>query len=120
MALREHRLATSPAQATGAEEFAAACSLGRLGSHLTARNRWPVTMSASLEHSHKVGGTIASGWISWARSKPASRGTAAVFAGPPGTRTLAVTPVPDKHGRASWRERVCQAVEVPGVAGPLK
>src|SRR3546814_4719972 len=80
MALREHRLATSPAQATGAEEFAAACSLGRLGSHLTARNRWPVTMSASLEHSHKVGGTIASGWISWARSKPASRGTAAVFA----------------------------------------
>src|SRR3546814_4336436 len=61
----------SPAQATGAEEFAAACSLGRLGSHLTARNRWPVTMSASLEHSHKVGGTIASGWISWARSKPA-------------------------------------------------
>src|SRR3546814_19473483 len=54
-------------------------------------------MSASLEHSHKVGGTIASGWISWARSKPASRGTAAVFAGPPGTRTLAVTPVPDRR-----------------------
>src|SRR3546814_11810308 len=70
----------SPAQATGAEEFAAACSLGRLGSHLTARNRWPVTMSASLEHSHTVGGTIASGWIRWARSQPASRATAAVFA----------------------------------------
>src|SRR3546814_9805679 len=43
----------SPAQATGAEEFAAACSLGRLGSHLTARNRWPVTMR-SEEHTSEL------------------------------------------------------------------
>src|SRR3546814_15611087 len=94
----------SPAQATGAEEFAAACSLGRLGSHLTARNRWPVTMSASLEHSHKVGGTIASGWISWARSKPACRGTDTVFLGPHGTRALAV------NGTGACWGRVGEAV----------
>ena len=56
----------------------------------------PVTPSESGEASHRIGGTMRSGGISCARSTPESAGIILVSAGPPGTRTFAVTPVPPR------------------------
>jgi hypothetical protein len=53
-----------------------------------------VTPSEAAEHSHNSGGTITSGGISTERSGAMLRGTSRVSTAPPGTSTLAVTPVP--------------------------
>src|SRR5258705_1028727 len=55
----------------------------------------PVTSPAASETSQRRGGTMTSGWIILARSKPDSD-TIDVFVIPPGTRTLTVTPVPSR------------------------
>ena len=53
-------------QATGAPAFSAACSGGSAGSQCTPRNLRPVTFPAASERSQRSGGTITSGWISFA------------------------------------------------------
>ena len=83
-------------QATGAPAFSAACSGGSLVSQCTARKRRPVTFSAASETSQTRGGAMTSGWIIWARSKPAASDTIGVLVIPPGTKTLTVTPVPSR------------------------
>ena len=55
-------------------------------------NRIPLMPSESSEHSQTAGAFIASGWISASRA-PIRSGIIRVLAGPPGMRTLAVTPV---------------------------
>src|SRR6202521_1825287 len=82
-------------QATGAPAFSAACSGESVGSQWTPRNRRPVTFPAASETSQRRGGTMTSGWIILARSKP-DADTIGVFVIPPGTRTLTVTPVPSR------------------------
>jgi hypothetical protein len=69
--------------------------------------RLAVTPSDSVDASQRAGATMASGWMSWARSTPDSRGTMGVFAAPPGIRTLAVTPVSAKSPArtAVWASR---------------
>src|SRR6516162_7443706 len=83
-------------QATGAPAFSAASSGGNFVSQRTPRKRRPVTFPAASETSHRRGGTITSGWISLARSKPASSEIIGVFVTPPGTKTFTVTPVPSR------------------------
>ena len=80
--------------ATAAPDFSAACSGGSAGSQWTPRNRRPDTFAAASETSHTRGGTITSGWIIVARSKPASSEIIGVLVIPPGTKTLTVTPLP--------------------------
>src|SRR6267143_6159912 len=83
-------------QATGAPAFSAACSGGNAASQCTPRNLRPVTFPAASERSQRRGGTITSGWISLARSKPASSEIIGVSVTPPGTSNLTVTPVPSR------------------------
>src|SRR6266851_8405586 len=82
--------------ATGAPALSAACSGGSAGSQWTPRNRRPDTFAAASEMSQRSGGTMTSGWISLARSKPASSEIIGVLVTPPGTSTLTVTPVPSR------------------------
>jgi hypothetical protein len=58
--------------ATGAPAFSAACSGGSAESQCIPRNRRPVTLPAASVTSQSSGGTMTSGWISLARSNPAS------------------------------------------------
>src|SRR5947209_10159296 len=88
-------------QATGAPAFSAACSGGSLASQRTARKRRPVTFPAASETSHTRGGAMTSGWIIWARSKPASSDTIGVLVIPPGTRLVAT----DQGGTDHCRRR---------------
>src|ERR1700730_95944 len=69
---------------------------GSAGSQWTPRNLRPVTFPAASERTQRSGGTITSGWISLARSKPASSEIIGVSVTPPGTRTLTVAPVPSR------------------------
>jgi hypothetical protein len=69
------------------------CSGDSAGSQWSPRNRRPVTFPAASETSQRRGGTITSGWIILARSKPDSD-TIGVFVMPARTKTLTMTPVP--------------------------
>src|SRR6202043_3808025 len=79
--------------AAGAPAFSAASAGARLLSHRAPMKRRPVTPSDAFEHSQTSGATITSGAISFDRSGAAACVTMRVFAAPPGTSTLAVTPV---------------------------
>src|SRR5712675_907810 len=78
--------------ATGAPAFSAACSGGNAASQCTPRNLRPVTFPAASKRSQRSGGTITSGWISLARSKPASSEIIGVSVIPPGIKTLTIHP----------------------------
>ena len=86
--------------ATGAPALSAACSAGRALSQSAAMKRRPLTALAASDTSHSSGGTMISGWSILARS-PASSPTNAVLVTPPGTSTLAVTPVPFKSAAST-------------------
>src|SRR6185437_604154 len=85
--------AASDGQPAGERTFAAASLGGRLLSQSRPIKRKPLIPSDSGEASHWIGAAITSGLIRLSRpGKPGGKN--AVSAGPPGTRMLAVTPVP--------------------------
>src|ERR1700675_1492269 len=68
------------------------------GVQVAASTRLPFGAVLLSDTSHASGATSACGGTSFERSKPASSGIIGVSAGPPGTSTLTVTPVPAR----SW------------------
>src|SRR5262245_60597241 len=108
------------AHAAAAPAFSAAWAGGNVRSQSAAMNRRPVTPSDSGEASHSRGGTMTSGWISEARFTTDWAGTIRVFTGPPGTSTLAVTPVPARSSAmiATWASLA--ALEGPYGANPRR
>ena len=65
------------------------------------------------EHSHRIGGTILDGAINEPRSKPDSSGAIGVSAGPPGTTTFTVTPLPSNS--LAWPADIAS---IPALGGP--
>src|ERR1700758_5597283 len=84
-------------QPIGATE-ASLAAVAASGVQVAASTRLPFGAALPSDTSHASGAISACGDTSFDRSKPASGGIIGVSAGPPGTRTLTVTPVPAR----SW------------------
>jgi hypothetical protein len=69
--------------------------------------------SESFEHSQISGATMTSGGMSCERSGAIARGTNRVSAAPPGTNTLAVTPLPSSSCASAVRIASLAALEPP-------
>ena len=81
-------------QAQGPPDSFIASAKGKLGSQERATNLMSVKSFDKFDASQQTGGPMTYGCVNFNRSNGAFSGIKPVFTGPPGTSTLAVTPVP--------------------------